>query len=101
MEIMSDRDFEMDALGLIGVRTRCRIWTKYGIALSLHLWIGSDYEKGVTHPTVSPQVGTVSPSHMKLPTKAQIAEINNVAGINTEVAIITGRTNTRSRKMCA
>ena len=52
----------------------------------------------ITHPTVSPQVGSWSPSHMKLPTKAQIAEIKRVAGMNTDVATMTGRTNTRRRK---
>jgi hypothetical protein len=51
-----------------------------------------------THPTVSPQVGSWSPSHMKLPTKAQIAEIKSVAGMNTDVATMTGRTNIRRRK---
>jgi hypothetical protein len=48
-------------------------------------------------PVVSPHVGSVSPSHMKLPTNAQIADMNNVAGINTDVMIITGRTNIRRR----
>ena len=50
-----------------------------------------------THPTVSPHVGSVSPSHMKLPTKAQMAEMNSVTGTKKEVAIITGRTKTRRR----
>lgn len=54
----------------------------------------------LTYPTVSPQVGTVSPSHMKLPTNAQMAEIRRVAGMNTDVAIMTGRTNTRRSRMC-
>lgn len=38
---------------------------------------------------------------MKLPTKAHIAEINKVAGIKTEVAIMTGLTNICNRKICA
>jgi hypothetical protein len=50
-----------------------------------------------THPTVSPHVGSVSPSHMKLPMKAQIADMNNVTGTKNEVAIITGRTKMRKR----
>jgi len=49
------------------------------------------------YPTVSPQVGGISPSHMKLPTKAQIAEINRVAGMKTDVATMTGFTKIRSR----
>lgn len=51
-------------------------------------------------PVVSPHVGSVSPSHMKLPTNAQIADMNNVAGINTDVMIMTGRTNIRKRSTC-
>src|SRR6267154_3711052 len=38
---------------------------------------------------------------MKLPTKAQIAEIKSVAGMNTDVATMTGRTNIRRRKTWA
>lgn len=38
---------------------------------------------------------------MKLPTNAQIAEIKSVAGMNTDVAIMTGRTNMRRRKTWA
>ena len=53
-----------------------------------------------TYPTVSPQVGSLSPSHMKLPIKAQRAETNRVAGMNTEVAIMTGLTKMRRRKIC-
>jgi hypothetical protein len=37
---------------------------------------------------------------MKLPTNAQTAETNKVAGMNTEVAIMTGRTNIRKRSIC-
>lgn len=47
----------------------------------------------VTHPTVSPHVGSVPSSHMKLPMNAQMAEIVKVAGIKTEVANNTGFTN--------
>jgi len=44
-----------------------------------------------THPTVSPQVGSLA-SYMKLPTKAHIEDIRRVTGMKTDVAIITGRT---------
>ena len=54
-----------------------------------------------THPQDSPQVGSVSPSHMKLPTKAQTAERKRVTGTKTVVAMTTGLTKTRRRKMCA
>jgi hypothetical protein len=37
---------------------------------------------------------------MKLPTNAHRAEMNKVAGMNTEVAIMTGRTNIRKRSIC-
>lgn len=36
---------------------------------------------------------------MKLPTNAQIAEINSVTGMNSDVATMTGLTNTRRRKI--
>lgn len=52
------------------------------------------------NPTVSPHVGSF-PSYMKLPINAQIEEINRVTGMNTEVAIITGRTKICNRNMCA
>ena len=39
-------------------------------------------------------------SHMKDPTNAHTADINSVAGIKTEVMIITGRTKTRSKNTC-
>jgi len=51
-------------------------------------------EKCETYPTLSPQVGSISPSHIKLPTKAQTAETKSVAGTKTDVASITGFTNT-------
>ena len=54
-----------------------------------------------THPTVSPHVGSSSPFHMKLPTKAQTADMNSVAGMNTDVATMTGLTNIRKSSMCA
>jgi hypothetical protein len=44
-----------------------------------------------THLTVSPQVGSSSPSHIKLPTKAQTK--NGVAGMNAPVATMTGFIN--------
>jgi len=47
-----------------------------------------------TYPMLSPQVGSISPSYMKLPTKAQTAETKSVAGKKTDVASITGFTNT-------
>src|ERR1700678_874061 len=37
---------------------------------------------------------------MKLPTKAQTAEMNNVAGTNTSVATMTGLTNILKRYTC-
>ena len=52
-----------------------------------------------TYPHVSPQVGVVSPSHIKLPTNAHIAEMKSVAGTNTEVTITTGLTKTRRSKI--
>jgi hypothetical protein len=54
----------------------------------------------IYYPTVSPHVGSTPLSHIKLPTNAQTPEINKVAGINTEVAIITGRANIRRSSMC-
>ena len=51
-------------------------------------------------PTVSPQVGSVSASHMKLPTNAQIAEMNNATGMKNDVAIMTGLMKICNRKMC-
>jgi hypothetical protein len=48
---------------------------------------------------VSPHVGSWSPSHIKLPTNAHTAEINNVAGTKTVVATITGPTNTLKRNI--
>jgi hypothetical protein len=38
---------------------------------------------------------------MKLPMKAHTADMNRVAGMKTEVATITGRTNMRKRNICA
>jgi hypothetical protein len=55
-----------------------------------------DDDKTKTYPVDSPHVGSVSLSHMKLPTNAQTADMNSVAGTKTEVAIITGPTNIRS-----
>ena len=57
--------------------------------------------RGETYPTVSPHVGLVPSSHMKLPMNAQIEDTNNVAGMKTEVAKMTGLANILSRKMCA
>ena len=51
-------------------------------------------------PTVSPHVGSVSASHMKLPMKAQIAEMNNVTGMKKDVTIMTGLMKICKRKMC-
>ena len=51
-------------------------------------------------PTVSPQVGSVSASHMKLPMNAQIAEMNNVTGMKKDVAIITGLMKICNRNIC-
>jgi hypothetical protein len=51
-------------------------------------------------PTVSPQVGSVCASHIKLPMKAHNAEIKRVAGMNTDVAIMTGWTNIRRSRIC-
>ena len=53
---------------------------------------GTNNQKKHTDPTVSDQVGSVPDSHMKLPTKAQMAEMNSVAGINADVASSTGLT---------
>jgi hypothetical protein len=52
-----------------------------------------------TYPQVSPQVGTVSLSHMKLPANAQMEEIKRVAGTKTLVPMTTGLTNTLKRRM--
>jgi hypothetical protein len=38
---------------------------------------------------------------MKLPMNAQSADTNNVAGMKTDVATMTGRTNIRNKNMCA
>jgi hypothetical protein len=38
---------------------------------------------------------------MKLPMNAHTADTNKVAGMNTDVATITGLTNMRRRKICA
>ena len=51
-------------------------------------------------PTVSPQVGSVSASHMKLPTNAQMAEMNKVTGMKNDVAIMTGLMKIRKRNIC-
>jgi hypothetical protein len=51
------------------------------------------------YPQVSPQVGTASPSHMKLPANAQMEEMKRVAGTKTLVAMTTGLTNTLKRRM--
>jgi hypothetical protein len=53
----------------------------------------------IAYPQVSPQVGTASPSHIKLPAKAQIEDIKRVAGIKTLVPMTTGLTNTLKRRM--
>lgn len=37
---------------------------------------------------------------MKLPAKAHIAEMKSVAGINTDVATMTGLTKILNRKIC-
>jgi len=39
-------------------------------------------------------------SHIKLPAKAHTADMKRVAGIKTEVPIMTGFTKIRNRKMC-
>jgi hypothetical protein len=51
------------------------------------------------YPQVSPQVGTASPSHMKLPANAQMEEINRAAGTKTVVPMTTGVTKTLKRRM--
>lgn len=51
-------------------------------------------------PTVSPQVGSVSASHMKLPINAQIAETNNVTGMKKDVATMTGLMKICNRNIC-
>lgn len=55
----------------------------------------------ITHPTVSPHDGSVPSSHMKLPTKAQIADMNKVIGMKRDVANNTGLTNTVNSMMWA
>ena len=52
------------------------------------------------NPTVSPQVGSVFASHMKLPINAQIAEMNNAKGMKNDVAIMTGLMKTCKRNIC-
>jgi hypothetical protein len=42
------------------------------------------------YPQVSPQVGTTSPSHMKLLANAQMKETKSIAGIKTLVPMRTG-----------
>lgn len=51
-------------------------------------------------PTVSPQVGSVSASHMKLPMNAQIAEMNSVTGMKNDVTIMTGLMKICKRNIC-
>ncbi len=72
-------------------------------ANSLRLWGLNQRDRDAvyqqTHPTVSPHVGSWLLSHMKLPTKAHSADISKVAGMNTEVATITGLTKMRRRNM--
>jgi hypothetical protein len=51
-------------------------------------------------PAVSPQVGFVSASHMKLPVNTQIAEVNNATGMKNDEAIITGLMKICSRNVC-
>ena len=58
-------------------------------------------KKIVSYPTVSLQVGSLPSSHMKLPTNAQMDDMNKVAGMNTDVAKITGFANRLRRKICA
>jgi len=41
-------------------------------------------EKCETYLMLSPQVGSISPSHIKLPTKAQTAETKSVAGTKND-----------------
>lgn len=78
-------------------------WISLGRSTSLRA-VMRDKTRGMSEnsrkPTVSPHVGSWSPSHIKLPTKAQIAEMKSVAGINSEVATMTGLTNIRKRKIC-
>ena len=54
-----------------------------------------------TNMTVSPHLGSSSPSHMKLSTMVQTAEIRRETGMKTEVTIMTGLTNTYKRKLWA
>jgi|SRR6266436_1436680 len=72
--------------------TQARVWE------CQWLWL-YDNRGSKPYPQVSPQVGTVSPSHMKLPANAQMEEINNVAGTKTVVPMTTGLTNTLKRSM--
>lgn len=51
-------------------------------------------------PIVSPQVGSVSASHMKLPINAQIAEMSRVVGVKNDVAIMTGLMKICNRNIC-
>lgn len=79
------------------------VWTCRGRSMSRRA-VSRQSTSGIIEkkrsPRVSPQVGSTSASHMKLPANAQTAETNKVAGINTEVAIMTGRTKIRNRSIC-
>lgn len=54
------------------------------------------------YPTVSPHVGSSTPSsHIKLPMKLHTAHTSHIVGTSILPAIMAGRKNNLSRKICA